>query len=321
MRARLQRVLRRAGLIDPSRYDEARARVRTRAGLELARVAARVDRGLWAGGVHDLGLEHGERDVARVLGFGYELTRLFGEPLALQPEAREAVAHLGALANGIVSIFDRCLDRGAEADAVLSRAALQELSVRRTGSAATPHGAGALVVQLVALYFEDLAQLPFYARHDAVRHRAIEAIVRMYEAERRTTATTRATPQVLRRKTGLPFVVMGLPGWLATETVCPRRARAHVAWLYRCGVFAGWVDDIVDLEADRRAGRPNRLSDARLSTHDVLARLERLGRRLHRDWNHLSAETERSELQAVLGTCLLSWLGGPTAVAIGSAFR
>ena len=289
--------------------------MRARASVEHARVAARIERGLWAGSVHELGLEHGERDIARVLGFGYELTHLFVEPLALPPDAREAAAHLGALANCIVSIYDRCLDRGADGDLVLSRETLRELSVRRAGSTGPPHGAGGLVAELAGLYFEDLAKLPFCVRHASLRHCVIGAIVRMYEAERQTTNAALVTRPVLRRKTGLPFVVMGLPGWLAKETVCPRQARAHAAWLYRCGVFVGWVDDIIDVESDRRAGRPNRLHESRLSSNDIMPRLERLATRLQRDWDHLGAHRERTGLQRVLGTCLLSWLGGPDATA------
>lgn len=91
----------------------------------------------------------------------------------------------------------------------------------------------------------------FYARVPATPL-LDRAIRRMYEAEN---GGARARRDWVR-KSALPFVTIGL----AASILAGREPPAgYLAWLYRVGIWIGWIDDASDLAQDRAAGRYNRV--------------------------------------------------------------
>lgn len=92
----------------------------------------------------------------------------------------------------------------------------------------------------------------FYAGVPAtpLLHRAIR---RMYEAERGGAHSRRDWV----RKSALPFVTTGLAVAILAQRELPR---GYLAWLYRVGIWIGWIDDARDLDRDRAAGYANRFA-------------------------------------------------------------
>ena len=237
-----------AGLApDPARYDYLAARLL----LYGERVLRQLPSGVSAA------LQQRESAAFRMLGFGYVLTEFAVAPVTAQPDAR--VPALGALANLIVSLYDGELDTGAAPGSIIS------------GSS--------LLARLVELYYSRLDALAGAGGPLEVLLR--RAIDRMYHAERFTGrgANSRA---IWRRKSALPFVVMGLPVWFAHPAARVRSCHAHLAWLYRLGRFFGWIDDAADLEDDCAACRLNYFRGA--APVGTATRIAREGARILAEW-------------------------------------
>lgn len=138
----------------------------------------------------------------------------------------------------------------------------------------------------------------------------------MHSAERASVEQgPRASAVVLRRKAALPFVVMGMPGWLASPGFDRRKYLWHLSWLFRLGSFFGQIDDVVDLAADLAAGRPNRAAAGRgaFGPGRSLNEIAEFGRSLRDEWRSRTApEADRlpPEVRQAVPICIASWLGG-----------
>jgi hypothetical protein len=236
-----------AGLApDPARYDYLAARLLLYGERVLRQLPSDV------GGA----LQQRQSAAVRMLGFGYVMTEFAAAPVAVPSDAR--VPALGALANLIVSLYDAELDAGAAPGSIIS--------------------GGSLLASLVELYYSRLDAL---ARGggplEALLRRAIN---RMYHAERSTGGANSLA--IWRRKSALPFVVMGLPAWFAHPAAHARSCHAHLAWLYRLGRFFGWIDDAADLEDDCAAGRLNYFRGA--APAGTATRIAREGTRILAEW-------------------------------------
>jgi len=274
--AEVLRELATAGLApDPARFDYLAARLVLYGEREFRHLPSDVS----------AALRQRESAAVRMLGFGYVLTEFAAAPVTVPPDAR--VPALGALANLIVSLYDTELDAGAAPASIMS--------------------GGSVVARLVELYY---SRLDILARAggplEVLLRRAID---RMYHAERSTGrgANSRA---IWRRKSALPFVVMGLPVWFAHPAARTRSCHAHLAWLYRLGRFFGWIDDAADLEDDCTAGHLNYFAGA--APAGMASRIALEGARILAAWQ---AGTTPDRYVGVLRETFLqaawAWLSAP----------
>jgi len=196
-------------------------------------------------------LEPDAQLAVRLLGWGYVMTEFAVACLGVPGKPNSAVLSLGALANLIVSAYDGLLDSGREPERILLRSRLTNAGgERETGDP--------LIARLVDLYFVLLSRLPYPHAH---LHRTLRsAILRMYDAETETAGSREFSLATWRRKSALPFVIMGLPVWMSIPSLDARAYRAHLNWLYRLGRFFGWIDDAADLNDDRAAQHLNYFS-------------------------------------------------------------
>ena len=216
---------------------------------------------VWRDGVRAMRMPVASADLVRVLGTGKLLTEFTLAPLGVSDRSLARVARLGALSNLIVALYDHCFDNSPDGHRVIVRSMLRVGQLPRANRFIRRFIGPAderLMVGLVHLYYKELERL---AQHHPAGRSVVRitrrAIIRMYEAEVLTAPSGKPVPEaVLRRKSALPFVVMGLPGWLAA-TASPELFRTHLMWLYRLGAYFGRVDDIVDIESDRHSGACN----------------------------------------------------------------
>jgi hypothetical protein len=309
-----------------SAYQLLRTEVSRRGKIEHANLVRLVGRRSWNRGVACLGRVAAEEDCVRVLGFGSTLAEFAMAPLGLTGPGLGPAAALGALANLIVSLYDQWLDSGVRPGSVLPRWHLRGIA---DGRVWLRHGslAAALVsprrifmARLVDQYFHRLGTLPYASARPAAHHLLIRTIQRMYDAESATISetSTQCRARMLRRKSALPFVVLGLPGWLAVNVRPSISLRSHLGWLYRLGEFIGCIDDAIDLAEDASAGRPNLLlgelaaaGECRSSRIAVAQRIAARGSWVLREWRRaVPSEVPLPEITgAVLGICVGSWFG------------
>jgi hypothetical protein len=270
--------------------------------------------------IRQMKLDRPAEQVARVLGFGARMTRFAVAPIVTQPRDRERLARLGAMANLIVSIYDLALDRGRSVR-LMREQDLEQLMNGRARTPRTMFGStrnGQPFRLLTGSYLRDIDALA-REHHPACQPVLLHRIVRsMYQAENRTGIATPDVPDLaLRRKSALPFVVMGLPSWYSRTTATPDQLRRHLRWLYRLGTVFGWVDDWVDLRRDLDNGHPNRVARATLegSTRaaDLAERVGNLASTVQRDWERTingCGDAERDGLQTTFPVGIALWLGG-----------
>jgi hypothetical protein len=297
----------------------------TRMGAEQATaLAGVVGTPLWIQALLRLGRPFPQADAERVLGFGTMLTAFMLPPVRIDEALSRELLTLGAHANLLVGLFDLVADECPGSALPLSAAIVESACAGRgrVRLAWRPHTGtpvARLLTRILSTYVRRLDRLPYSGRHRQVRALQTRAILAMYDAELRTLGSVSAvTDRVMRRKSALPFVVMGMPGWLAVERVPPSMFRAHLRWLYRVGSFLGWIDDAADLGADLAAGRPNRVAAAlaREGSGSALDSAERLARAIASAGTRIMAE-RMSALPSrhpgaaagdVLPTVVLSWL-------------
>ena len=244
-------------------------------------------------------LERNSKLAFRLLGFGHVMTEFAVAHLRIRETQMLGPLSLGALANLIVSAYDGLIDSGHDPERVLPRSRLNGAGKR--ASRGDP-----LITALVDLYFERLACLPH--PHPPVRKTLQNAILRMYDAERATAGAAEFSPEVWRRKSALPFVIMGLPIWMTTPSFDVRACRAHLAWLYRLGQFFGWIDDAADLDADRAANRPNYFNSRPKRFPAV--RVARHARRILDTWDAgAPRDRDTGTLRQTFLAIVWSWLG------------
>ena len=246
---------------DPGHFNYVSARLQHFGEIEYAKLRMTM------GGE----LERKAKSAVHLLGFGRVITEFATAHLPISGKPPAAVLSLGALANLIVSTYDGLVDSGRGPDGILPRS-------RLTGGGLGRDNGDPFVERLVDLYFAGVSCLPY--PHVPVYRTLRSAILRMYDAERVTVGSHECSRAVWRRKSALPFVIMGLPVWMTAPSLETGVYRAHSKWLYRLGQFFGWIDDAADLNDDRSAGRFNYLSShmtpqtARRIAHHAIRILE-----------------------------------------------
>lgn len=311
--------LERVGLLPSAeQYRECWRDVYARGTNLRRKLSARVGKRAW-----DLALPRSSDgrmpfDTVRILGFGHGLTDYICASLTLDTADRTTVNELGALANLIVCFYDYALDRSDAPILTLPEPVLQAMISRRPDlrlvlARYVGPPERILMARLVRHWFHDVSKLA--KRHGpndllAIIHRAV---VSMYQSEHAArTAPIDACRLVLRRKNALPFVVMGLPAWLAVADVDPVELRAHLRWTYRLGLFLGVIDDAVDLQTDLETGQPNQFMLQ--PPPQVTAAAER-GARISASWRSRAVAELRDDLQVtnMFAGVIASWFGGSTA--------
>jgi hypothetical protein len=313
-----------AGLIPDAEHVVACRRDVSRIGYEeAATLADLVGATLWVQALAQLGRPYPHADCERVLGFGSMLTAFMLPPVRIDEALSHEVCSLGGHANLLVSLFDQVADECSGGALPLSPATVDSACAGRgraglTWRSHTGPPIARLLTRLLSAYVRRLDRLPYSRRHRSLRALQTRTIVAMHAAELQTLPlASGVSSRAIRRKSALPFVVMGMPAWLTVEHVPPATFRAHLRWLYRVGSFFGYIDDAADLDADRAAGRPNRVaaSLARDAGGSPCDGDKRLARSIASEGTRIMAErraasTSRPAFAAddVLTTAVLSWL-------------
>ena len=303
-----------AGLIpDAERVLTCRREV-TRIGYEEeAALADLVGATLWKQALAQLGRPYPHADCERVLGFGAMLTAFMLPPLPIDDALTRENCSLGAHANLLVSLFDQVADECPDAALPLSRATVENACARRGRVRLAWHShtgppVARLLTRVLSAYVSRIDRLPYSGRHRSLRALHTRAIIAMHGAELETLSSAPgrdASFRAIRRKSALPFVVMGMPAWLGVERAPAATLRAHLRWLYRVGNFFGYIDDAADVDADRAAGRPNRVCDG----DTRLARgIASQGRRIMDHRKAAWPSRLATIADDVLTTTVLSWL-------------
>lgn len=325
MRALLWEELEREGLLaNANLYRNSLARVQDYGGKAMKRFSSVFDSTDWREANAVLTYPYTEGHLVRILGFGRLLTEFSVAPLAarLNVTALEEVLELGELSNLIVTVCDQYIDLQPEGTPILSRRMLERARahsrfsfgwMKRRGTAQER-----VVARLVTLYFRQLAKLPYAAKHESLYAFMRHVIISMYDAEIAAERKNKGTPRerTLRRKSALPFVVMGLPVWLSAPDIHLTTFHRHLRWLYGLGEFIGWVDDVIDLNEDRNAGHPNRVHNALSRVRVPLRRrtlarsIARRGRRVVKmRMDFVGCESQPAGCDA-LSAVIISWFGG-----------
>jgi len=280
--------LRRRGLcVKPTQV----AHVARRASL----VGSRLRNQLTAEIIKDLPV-HG---TPRLLGLGYALTEFATAPAGLSGANGEPVFALGGLANLIVNAFDTQVDGGAPTGSVLAPSALEGLNPCRN-----------VIDRLVHKYYEEMAAI---TRESPEVRRVLEtAIRRMYDAEILAARHGgKVSGRDWRRKSALPFVVMGFAGWAMAPADAEDRRMAHLRWLYRLGELVGLIDDSADLQSDWAAGRANRMAVlvADRGCERAAERIASLAGDVLSDWDRLVYGSPANFVaRQTFGAVIWSWL-------------
>lgn len=301
------------GLLLPwAEYRTAYAKVEEAGEEALATYALPFAAEDWVRANEALPRAYSHNDLVRILGFGVVLTRFLASYMGdrMLPDARRPIAPLGALANIIVTLYDHFMEQRA-GEELLPVPVLTALAQGRTTRVAEPGGSPQkrILQQLVAQYFELLRSASQPEDSGLLRFLS-KAIFRMYEAEQGTLRAPMAcAPHVLRRKSALPFVVMGAPIWLGA-TIPHNLFWRHVAWMYRFGRFVAWLDDFTDYSLDRAVGHSNRLAWYSAPEWAPLAKHVAMdGKHVLQQWRvHASDSGDRLGADAML-VLATSWIG------------
>lgn len=320
-----------AGLIpDPERYAAACTQAVHWGVAERDRFRATMGLPAWWCGLAATGLFMTAYGAKGILGWGHALTQFFVAPLPLSSAERDAVASLGTLANFIVTFYDTLLDLGGVDDDPLPRPLLESAvwgtarePRRWTLLDATPRR---VLAGLVTEFFRCMDALPGACWQPEVNRTIRRAILKMYDAELRTlrkkTGREHLSERALRIKSGYPFVVMGLSGWLLVPQIDPAHFWWHLRWLCRLGEFCGWIDDAVDYREDTASARPNRVMSllAQTGSHPAAAaelahRIAGQGKIILAEWHDHVQEKEHVSPVVADGflACLASWSGSLAA--------
>ena len=267
-------------------------------------------------------------DLKRVLGFGRLLTEFLISPIQsnFQVTTINKAIDLGSLANLIVTIFDQYVESAPMELGAFDRHSLEQISRQKWGFLSQWLQSGStakvrVICKLISEYFCQLNKLPYSNRCSPLREFIYHTILSMYDAEVMTAQpfSQLSSKQVLRQKSALPFVTMGLPAWLCVRQTSPPHYWQHLRWLYYFGEFIGWIDDVVDLDPDRRTGQPNRVEKTLAHAPNIVHCQEQiarnmafLGKQLVHGWCRqvgLASEVMPYEMY-MFSALIMSWFGG-----------
>ncbi|MFW9846481.1 MAG: hypothetical protein ACFFD6_07025 [Candidatus Thorarchaeota archaeon] len=315
-------------LIIPSKEDylSRRSNVSRIGALEYKRIVAIVGEKTWNKMIPQLHIERPEDALIRVAGFGNVLTRFVLAPLKLPAKEEHSIARLGTLANLLVTVFDRLADSGISLATLLPRWLLVVLSKNKGRmllpvlNSIAPANTTA-ITRMVQRYFSCLAEIARNSNRDSVYNLIRKYIIYMFDVECMTISRSGNLQEerILKEKAALPFVILGMPGWLTEKCASKSDFQWHIKWLYQLGEFFGWIDDFVDYNEDMKTGQSNRVIHAMKENECnfewVLARrIAKLGHDVISEWsNRINGDNSKSTQEA-FSTCLISWLGGLSSI-------
>lgn len=180
--------------------------------------------------------------------FGGFAAGMIGSALGLSGGQLEQARLIGARINLFVSLYDHVLDSGTPAEEILS-------ADFESGSSCS------LIPQLIRGLFLEVGR----------EELLLEGMRRMAYGENHYQHLPEDTLS-WRRKNGLIPVVMALAVRAATGDPAPLPLPL-LAQCYRLGLWAGWLDDVCDLDQDARDGQPNRVAAEQLSDMRALVQL------------------------------------------------
>jgi hypothetical protein len=249
-------------------------------------------------------------DIVRVLGLGEATTLYLTAPLGHITARTAQQARAGALANLIVGLYDRFIDDPGAALPPLSRDVVVAHLGRLVSTPSAPppisesrDPATRLFEFLLIAYVDAVAPIVSGPRAEHL----VGLILRMFDAEELTRLSGQPPLAVLLTKSVLPFVVMAAPGGPAP--------RAHQVWLRRCAGLMGWLDDVIDREADHARGHANitaRLAGSSIDGSQLAGLLAARALRVQTYWQATVAQPDsyRLAVRELLGVSILSWFGG-----------
>ncbi len=279
----------------------------------------------WRCGLLLSGVARPRHAAIRILGWGRALTEFFVAPIDLPDADYSSVTSLGALANLIVTLYDSYVEHGLLRRNPLPRHALDAVAGGARQELRQPRPFFSIpfrvMTTLVAAYFHRLHELPYAARRPEVRQLIGHAIMRMYDAENETLHEQRSRRAVWR-KSVYPFVVMGLPAWLAAPVMDFERYWWHLRWLFRLGAFYAWIDDAIDLRHDLKKRHPNLVAGSLPMTGgdgqkeaDMARKIAGEGRRVMSEWQTRVEEGQANPspmASHAFSACLASWFDRPS---------
>lgn len=272
--------------------------------------------------ISTLHTKYPKEDLIRILGFGHAITLYLVLPVTRYQRIKKETIELGARANLIVSLFDHMVDSGKRISRVLSEKDLEsmidkrEMKINGILSSYTNPEKWTMTV-LISSYLKKLNNLN--PDPGNILHLQISLIRSMFMAELNTLNKAEENPLLLRRKTALPFMVMGIPSWFDRhDTGSFNGYYAHLIWLYRLGLFIGAIDDIIDIHEDIRNNHPNQFKkyyttqEADLLSGELL-KIISAGRTIKETWDKKVSGNDPclpDFSRDILGTCIVSWYGG-----------
>lgn len=263
-----------------------------------------------------------EGDIIRISGFGMVLTDYFIKPFAFTDEKRKALAHCGAMANLIVTLFDFMADsEGFKKNELLEHVLFNHTTgklgkVKRLVMLCTGGSDQRLLLSLIKEYFTHIREVvgetkdlsPFY-----------NLIRKMYLAEKQTLVMPdRVTEAQWTRKSVLPFLVMAVPAWISGN-LSRKELVFQIRWFYKFGRTIGYVDDCVDYEQDVKCGAPNILVIRKMcsksnSDDELMSLVTRIAsdiQDLQFVWKQLFTGPVANSEDCLPSVVVASWIGGP----------
>ncbi|MEK6221867.1 MAG: hypothetical protein N2D54_06430 [Chloroflexota bacterium] len=284
----------------------------------LSKAVGRMDwwRGIWSARIPNPYLT-----TTQLIGWGQALTKYLIAPVSLPEREKNKVASLGALANFIVNLYDFMADQHRNQEIKISHEMLaksMDPNPRELGDTPPISSILKLINTLSKFYFQGLLELPYANQNCKVNKIIQRAVVKMYKAENSTIQwddkeQLPPSNHAIVVKDAYPFMIMGLAAWLAVPKIDPNIFSRHLRWLYKVGIFYGWVDDAVDLEKDRLIGHPNLFSsDEKLALFNKQAQTElskkitTQGQDIRNEWM-LQTSLELPLIQHIFTASLATW--------------
>jgi hypothetical protein len=262
----------------------------------------------------------------RILGFGHVLTEFLISPLDLPNNIeRKIVVQFGSLANLIVSIYDHLLDvQMKKSRTILPRWILKAVFKGRCLNlmkiiTSFKSDASKIIIRLLIPYSKFLLLFPHSDKILTVKTDIKKSIFKLYEVGIDVTEKDCGDAEkLLKLKRALPFVIMGLPGWILKDTFSKETYQWHKNWMYQFGEFISWIDDSVDLVRDKVTNHPNRVlaiweksgADPTIS-RILIQNITDQAKIIMKQWQEKTSKIENLPLHVTeaFSTCIISWLG------------